>query len=121
MSDDFAQLARLFATIEARRAADPEESYVARLLSRGSAKAAQKVGEEAVETAIAAAQDDRHETISESADLLFHLMVLWALMDIRPAQVMAELARREGVSGLTEKARRDMGVSGRSPDDGAPR
>lgn len=104
--EDFAQLSRLFETIESRRGADPDDSYVARLLARGTPKAAQKLGEEAIETAIAAVGEGREELIAESADLLFHLMVLWSLKGIRPAEVMAELARREGVSGLEEKAGR---------------
>jgi len=109
MSKDFAQLARLAATIESRRAADPEASYVARALAQGPAKAAQKLGEEAVETAIAAAREDHAALVHESADLLFHLLVLWAAAGLRPEEVMSELARREGVSGLEEKARRSDG------------
>jgi len=105
---DLEQLDRLFATIQARRTADPEKSYVARRLARGPEKAAQKLGEEAVETAIAAAAGDRAGVVAESADLLFHLMLLWAVMDVDPAEVMAELARREGTSGLAEKQAREQ-------------
>ena len=106
MSEDFTQLARLCETIAARRGADPAESYVAALLAGGPEKAAKKLGEEAVETVLAAAVGDRAALVHESADLLFHLLVLWAACGIAPGDVMAELARREGVSGLEEKRRR---------------
>ena len=99
-------LERLYATIEARRGADPDASYVARLTAKGRAKIAQKVGEEAVETVIAACADDTRALIGESADLLFHLAVLWADAGITPADIAAELQRREGTSGLAEKAAR---------------
>jgi len=99
-------LSRLEATIQERRIVDPAHSYVAKLTHAGRAKIAQKLGEEAVETVIAAVADDRHGVISESADLLFHLAVLLADMAIPMADVLAELDRREGVSGLTEKASR---------------
>ncbi len=103
---DAAVLARLFATIETRRSADPEESYVARRLSQGTDKIAQKVGEEAVETVIAAVTRDRQAVVEESADLLFHLMILWADAGITPDQVYAALSRREGKSGIAEKRAR---------------
>ena len=96
----------LFATIRARRDANPETSYVASLTAKGRAKIAQKVGEEAVETVIAAVADDRAGVISESADLLFHLSVLWADAGVTPDDIAAELKRREGTSGLAEKAAR---------------
>lgn len=99
-------LDRLEQTIHQRRTADPETSYVARLTAKGRAKIAQKVGEEAVETVIAAMADDRAEAIKESADLLFHLTVLLADMGLGLEDVCAELDRREGVSGLVEKAAR---------------
>ena len=99
-------LQRLFTTIESRRNADPAASYVAKMLGKGTAKIAKKVGEEGVEVAIAAAQADRPATMRESADLVFHLMLLWAAMGIAPADVMAELERREGVSGIAEKKKR---------------
>lgn len=99
-------LKRLWTTIESRKAGDPETSYVARLLSKGAVKAAQKVGEEAVETAIAAVAGGKPAVIAESADLLFHLMVLWAASGVSPDDVMDELARREGLSGIEEKQRR---------------
>lgn len=99
-------LARLEATISARRGADPASSYVAKLFSRGRAKIAQKLGEEAVETVIAAMANDRQELTKEAADLLFHLTILLADCDLSLADVYAELDRREGVSGLDEKAAR---------------
>jgi phosphoribosyl-ATP pyrophosphohydrolase len=99
-------LERLEATIRERRAADPETSYVAKLTARGRAKIAQKLGEEAVETVIAAMTDKRDEVVSESADLLFHLTVLLADMDLSLADVCAELDRRAGISGIAEKAAR---------------
>lgn len=100
------QLAALYATVLARRSADPSASYVAKLTARGRAKIAQKVGEEGLETALAAVGEGREQVIAESADLLFHLAVLWADCAITPDDVMAELARREGTSGLAEKAAR---------------
>ena len=99
-------LTRLEATIAKRLTASPEESYVAKLNSRGLAKIAQKVGEEAVETVIAAMSGTREELVSESADLLMHLIVLLQKQGVSLEQVMAELDRREGVSGLEEKASR---------------
>ena len=97
---------RLEAVIRARRGADPDASYVAKLTAKGRAKIAQKLGEEAVETVIAAVSDDRAATVSEAADLVFHLAVLLADMGLSFADVGAELDRREGVSGLDEKAAR---------------
>jgi len=99
-------LERLEATIRERRSADPAQSYVAKLTVKGRAKIAQKLGEEAVETVIAAIEADRGAVTSEAADLLFHLGVLLADMDLSFADVMAELDRREGVSGIDEKASR---------------
>ena len=99
-------LSRLETTIIARRDADPETSYVARLRAKGRAKMAQKLGEEAVETVIAALQDDKAALTGEAADLLFHLVVLLADSGVTLADVAAELDRREGVSGLDEKAAR---------------
>ena len=101
-------LKRLEATIRERRASDPTTSYVAKLTAQGRAKMAQKLGEEAVETVIAAVSDVRDATISEAADLLFHLLVLLADMGISVADVEAELARREGQSGLDEKSSRSL-------------
>ena len=99
-------LERVFAVIEERRNADPKKSYVAKMFAKGRKKLAEKVGEEAVETVVAAVDKDPGQVIHESADLLFALMVLWAQMDVRPEQVFAELARREGNSGLAEMAGR---------------
>lgn len=99
-------LTRLEATIAARRGADPASSYVAKLSAAGRAKIAQKVGEEAVETVIAAMAGDPAKLTSEAADLMFHLLILLADGGITLADVAAELDRREGVSGLTEKAAR---------------
>ena len=101
-----AVLDRVFRTIQARRAAAPESSYVASLLAQGTAAIARKVGEEATETIIAALGGDTQAVARESADLVFHLMVLWADVGLAPADVHAELARREGVSGLDEKRAR---------------
>lgn len=99
-------LDRLFETIEARRGADPAGSYTAKLLAGGIALPARKLGEEAVETLIAALAPDPAALASESADLLYHLLVLWAAAGIRPADVYAALAAREGTSGIAEKAAR---------------
>ena len=99
-------LSRLENTIAQRMFASPDESYVAKLKSKGLPKIAQKVGEEAVETVIAAMGDSREELVAESADLLMHLLVLLQIKDIPLADVMAELDRREGTSGLEEKASR---------------
>ncbi len=99
-------LFQLEQTIAARRAADPATSYVARLFGKGRAKIAQKVGEEAVEAVIAAMVGDRAGLVSESADLLFHLAILLANEGLGFADVMTELERREGISGIAEKASR---------------
>ena len=99
-------LSRLEQTIRLRRSADPEPSYVAKLTAKGRAKIAQKLGEEAVETVIAALADDKAEVVKEGADLLFHLTVLLADMGLSLDDVYAELDRREGLSGIAEKAAR---------------
>lgn len=99
-------LYKLYATVNTRKKADPEKSYVARLMKRGRRKICQKLGEEAVETAIAALSEGKKATISESADLLFHLTVLWSEMGIKPDDVMKELESRIGKSGIAEKASR---------------
>lgn len=99
-------LARLEATIAARRAADPDSSYVARLNAKGLKKIAQKLGEEATETVIAALVEDRAALVGEAADLIFHLVVLLNAKDVAIADVLAELERREGTSGIAEKAAR---------------
>ena len=99
-------LARLEQTIAQRLGASPDESYVASLHHKGLAKIAPKVGEEAVEAVIAAVGDDRDGLVAESADLLMHLLVLLQAKGVSLAEVLAELDRREGVSGLEEKASR---------------
>jgi phosphoribosyl-ATP pyrophosphohydrolase len=96
-------LDRLWQIIQSRRSADPEISYTARLFARGRAKIAQKLGEEAVEAVIEGVGDDRAALVGESADLLYHLLVLWAAAGVSPADVAAELARRENSSGLKAK------------------
>ena len=103
---DLNTLARLEATILSRRDAAPDASYVAKLNARGLNKIAQKLGEEATETVIAALTEDRGALVGEAADLLFHLVVLLAARDVPLAEVMAELDRREGMSGIAEKASR---------------
>ena len=97
---------RLFATIASRKGGDPETSYTAKLLSRGVAHCAKKFGEEAVEAALAAVSGDRQAIAAESADVLYHLLVLWAACGIEPGDVYAALKAREGQSGLAEKAAR---------------
>ncbi len=99
-------LDRLWSVVTERRDADPSISHSARLLSRGPAKVAQKFGEEAVECVIEAVRGDRDAVIAESADVLYHLVVLWVASGVAPEKVWAELMRREGVSGIVEKASR---------------
>ncbi|TCZ60846.1 phosphoribosyl-ATP diphosphatase [Roseicella aquatilis] len=108
---DSGVLDRLWQTVESRRVAgDVEHSHSARLMARGTAKVAQKLGEEAVECVIEATLGHRKETILESADLLYHLLVVWVDAGIRPEEVWAELRRREGISGIVEKAARPKGI-----------
>jgi phosphoribosyl-ATP pyrophosphohydrolase len=99
-------LTRLEQTIASRRAASPEESYVAKLNAKGLPKIAQKLGEEATEAVIAALSGSNEELVGESADLLFHLMVLLDAKGVSLDHVLAELERREGLSGIAEKASR---------------
>jgi phosphoribosyl-ATP pyrophosphohydrolase len=99
-------LDRLSATIEARKGADPETSWTAKLLAKGPAKCAEKFGEEAVEAIIEAVKGDRAALTAEAADVLYHLLVMLAARDVSLVDVMAELERREGRSGLDEKASR---------------
>jgi len=101
-----ATLHQLEQTIAQRRGADPSASYVAKLAARGRGKIAQKLGEEAVETVIAALSEDDAALVGESADLIFHLLMLLADRGIALDAVLDELDRREGVSGLVEKASR---------------
>jgi phosphoribosyl-ATP pyrophosphohydrolase len=103
---DAVVLDRLFTVIESRRDSDPTVSHSARLLSRGPAKVAQKFGEEAVECLIEAVGGHRLALVAESADVLYHLLVMWVDAGLRPEQIWAELSRREGVSGIAEKAAR---------------
>lgn len=97
---------RLYDQVLARKSADPTRSYTAKLLKEGVSKCAKKVGEEGVEVAIAALTGDKRERVAESADLLYHLCVLWVASDVDPADVYAELTAREGRSGLDDKAAR---------------
>lgn len=99
-------LDQLYTVILQKMQDDPEKSYTAKLVQKGRGKIAQKVGEEAVETVIAAMADDREELMKESADLLYHLLVLWAEAGLSSDDVFAELARRQGIGGLVEKASR---------------
>ncbi|HYD23709.1 MAG TPA: phosphoribosyl-ATP diphosphatase [Croceibacterium sp.] len=99
-------LSRLELTIAERRTASPEDSYVAGLAARGLPAMARKLGEEGVEAAVAALSGTREELVGEAADVLFHLLVLLAARDVPLAEVLAELDRREGTSGLAEKAAR---------------
>jgi len=96
----------LFATIEARKGADPDSSWTAKLLAKGPEKCAEKFGEEAVEAIIEAVKDDKAALTSEAADVLYHLLVMLASRDVALSDVMHELAERQGVSGLDEKASR---------------
>lgn len=106
MSDDV--LDRLIARITLNRHADPATSYVAKMTAKGRAKIAQKVGEEAVETVIAAMGKDRGELVGEATDLVFHLALLLVDAGLSFDDIRAELERREGVSGLAEKANRRL-------------
>ena len=104
MSED--PLDRLEATIAARRGGDPATSYVAALSAKGRAHLARKFGEEAIETVVAALDEDRTALVGEAADVMFHLLVLLADADVSLDELRAELARREGMSGHAEKAAR---------------
>ncbi len=96
----------LWKVIESRKGGDPERSYTAKLFTKGHVHIAKKLGEEAIETVIAATREKKSEVIAESADLLFHLLVLWSDCGVKPADVYAELAKRKGVSGIDEKKKR---------------
>ncbi|MEL7166633.1 MAG: phosphoribosyl-ATP diphosphatase [Pseudomonadota bacterium] len=96
----------LFATIEARKSADPDSSWTAKLLAKGPEKCAEKFGEEAIEAIIEAVKGDRAKLTAEAADVLYHLLVMLAARDVALDDVLTELARRQGTSGLTEKASR---------------
>ena len=99
-------LAALIETVAARRGASPETSYTAKLVSQGLEKCAKKFGEEAVETVLAAVSGDRSHLMSETADLIYHLIVLLNAANVSWSEVMTELERRSGTGGLTEKAAR---------------
>jgi phosphoribosyl-ATP pyrophosphohydrolase len=101
-------LARLAQVIDTRRAGDPDKSYVARLFSKGGDAILKKIGEEATETVMAAKDGNRDKIVYEVADLWFHSMLLLAQFGLKPADVLAELERREGLSGLEEFAARKM-------------
>ena len=105
-SPDARILDDLYAVLLARKDADPETSYTARLFAKGEAKIAQKLGEEAVETVIEAVRGDNPALAAESADLLYHLLALWAARGVTPEEVWAALKARQGTSGLAEKASR---------------
>jgi phosphoribosyl-ATP pyrophosphohydrolase len=106
MADLGEALARLWATIDARRGASPETSYTAKLLAGGPAAVARKLGEESLEAIIEAVKGDSTALTRESADVLYHLLVLWAAAGLSPDDVAAELTRREGTSGIDEKKSR---------------
>ena len=99
-------LDRLYVVIDSRKGADPDTSYTARLFSRGPQQIAKKLGEEAVEALIEGIRGDRPKLVGESADMLYHLLTLWAATGVKPKAVWTELARREGLSGIAEKAAR---------------
>ncbi len=100
---DSGVLEKLFETIKSRHGDDPDASYTAKLFSKGRGEIARKLGEEACETIVASLDETEEKVVSESADLLYHLLVLWADTGIEPAHVWRELARREGTSGIEEK------------------
>ena len=99
-------LDRLYVVIDGRKGADPDTSYTARLFSRGRQQIAKKLGEEAVEALIEGIRGDKGKLVAESADVLYHLLTLWAATTVKPKAIWSELARREGLSGLAEKASR---------------
>jgi len=101
-------LARLAAVIDSRRGGDPDKSYVARLFSKGTDAILKKIGEEATETVMAAKDGDRQKIVGEVADLWFHTLVALSAFDLKPADVLAELERRQGLSGLDEFALRKV-------------
>ena len=94
---------RLFATVQSRKGADPTSSYTAKLFSRGTLQIGKKLGEEAVETALAGVGQDHDHVVAESADLLYHLLVLWAARDVTPEEVYKALDARTNRSGIEEK------------------
>ncbi len=111
-------LARVADTLESRRGADPSTSYVAKLLSKAPDSILKKIGEEATETVMAAKDGELDKIVSETADLWFHCLVMLTHYGLRPEQVLEELARREGLSGLTEKAARGLDGARAQPAQG---
>jgi phosphoribosyl-ATP pyrophosphohydrolase len=111
MSVDEKILLKLYDVIKERKTADPESSYTARLYAKGINKIAQKLGEEAVETAIAAVVEGNDRLVRESADLLYHLLVLWSAKGVAPAEVWEELDRRFGTSGVAVKEARGKKIT----------
>ena len=107
-------LERLSQVIEARKDGDADASYVSRLLARGEDAILKKIGEEATETVMAAKDGDRLRIVGETADLWFHCLVMLAHYDLKPSDVLMELRRREGISGIDEKAARKDGVRSES-------
>jgi phosphoribosyl-ATP pyrophosphohydrolase len=103
-------LERLAAVIESRKGATPDKSYVARLLAEGEDAVLKKLGEEATETVMAAKDGDRRRIVAETADLWFHCLIMLAHYGLRPSDVLMELRRREGMSGVEEKASRAVDV-----------
>ena len=108
MNEKSKVLERLYSVIESRKRDNPENSYTAKLLAQGISEIARKLGEEAVETIIASLAEEEDRIVEESADLIYHLLVLWALKDISPEMVWAELIRREDTSGIEEKSFRKV-------------
>ena len=106
MGADETILMQLYEVIESRKAGDPEQSYTARLFAKGTHKIAQKLGEEAVETAIAAVAESQERLVRESADLIYHLLVLWAHKGVKPSLVWEEIEHRFGATGLAVKEAR---------------
>lgn len=102
-------LRELETVIASRKGADPDSSWTAKLLSKGPEKCAEKFGEEAIEAIIAAAKNDRENLTYEAADVLYHMLVMLAARDVALDDVLGELARRQGLSGITEKAARPKG------------
>jgi len=106
MADSDSVIDELYGVIASRKGGDPTKSYTANKFAKGTNHIAKKIGEEATEVAIAAAQRERGNILAESADLLFHLLILWADQDIRPEEALRVLRDRRGVSGLDEKKSR---------------
>ncbi len=101
-------LEELYETIVSRKGGNPEESYTAKSFEEGRGQSAQKIGEEATEVIVAALRETPAHVVSESADLIYHLLVLWAALEIKPADVIEELKSRAGASGIEEKESRDQ-------------